>query len=88
MKKIKINLKQTEKVQAYNGALKKASKINHVIKHQNGWAVKKNGASKASAVFDNQGAAVVNATKMAKNDKSSVVIHAKNGRVQDVKRFN
>ena len=88
MKKVKINLKQTQKVQAYNKALKKASRINHVMKHPNGWAVKKNGAVKVSAVFHNQGTAVSNATKMAKSDKSSVVIHAKNGKIRDIRRFD
>jgi len=88
MKKSKIYLKQTKKVKAYNNALKKASKINHVVKHQNGWAVKKNGALKVSAVFDRQRTAVTNATRMAKNDRSSVVIHAKDGRIKNIRRFD
>ena len=88
MKKLRINLKQTKKVQAYNGALKRASKINHVIKHQNGWAVKKNGAQRASVVFSNQGTAISNATQMARNDRSSVVIHNRDGKIRDVRRFN
>ncbi|MBU1200704.1 DUF2188 domain-containing protein [Patescibacteria group bacterium] len=88
MKKLKINLKQTDKVLAYNGALKRATRINHVVKYQNGWAVKKNGAQRVSGIFNDQGTAIDSASKMARNDRSSVVIHGRDGKIRDVRRFN
>lgn len=53
----------------------------HIIKRGDGWAVKKQGAAKASRVFPTQDAAI----KSAKNMKSAseIVIHRRDGSIRN-----
>ncbi len=82
-----INLKQTKQVKRYGKFFKEGSKIKHVVKHENGWAIKRTGASKASKLFKKQEKAINSAIKMAKNAGTAVVIHGRDGRIKDVKRY-
>lgn len=84
MNKRRIKLKSTPRVREYNRALRRGSKIKHVVKHENGWAVKRSGAKRASGVFETQDVAVKSALKMAKNSGTSVVVHRGDGRIRDV----
>ncbi|MGL6066826.1 MAG: DUF2188 domain-containing protein [Cetobacterium sp.] len=54
----------------------------HVTKHPNGWQVKGAGNSKATVVFNTQKEAQTRAIEIAKNQKSEVVIHGKDGRIR------
>jgi uncharacterized protein YdaT len=58
-------------------------KNQHVVKHQDGWAVKGAGNEKATKVTQTQGQAIEKAREIAKNQKSEVVIHGKNGQIRD-----
>ena len=54
----------------------------HVVPHKDGWAVKPEGASKATTVTSTKKEAVSNATVKAKNQKSELVVHGKDGKIQ------
>ena len=54
----------------------------HVVPHENGWAVKKNNASKSSAYTSTKSDAVSKAKKLSKNSGSEMVVHGKNGKIQ------
>ncbi|MBL7078551.1 DUF2188 domain-containing protein [Candidatus Shapirobacteria bacterium] len=86
MKKKSVSLKNTQKVRQYNRALRASSKIQHVVRHENGWAVKKSGASRASGVYEKQSVAVNRAMRVAKNYGTSVLIHGRDGKICDIRR--
>jgi len=58
-------------------------KDQHVVPHQNNWAVKGAGNAKATSVQPTQQKAIQEAIKIAKNQKSEVVIHGKDGKIRD-----
>ncbi|MFI3293203.1 MAG: DUF2188 domain-containing protein [Rikenellaceae bacterium] len=58
-------------------------KNQHVVKSANGWAVKGAGNSKATVIKPTQKQAEGVAIKIAKNQKSEVVIHGVNGKIRD-----
>lgn len=63
---------------------KMSRKTHHVIPNQSGgWSVKKGGSTKASKRFDTKIKAVRYAKKVAKNQHSELVIHKKDGRIQN-----
>jgi hypothetical protein len=55
----------------------------HVVPLGNGWAVKGEGNAKYTAITENKRDATVIARNIAKNNKSEIVIHGKDGRIQD-----
>jgi uncharacterized protein YdaT len=55
----------------------------HVVPHQDGWATKKEGATRAGVVVDTQKAAIDRAREQAKRDHVEVVIHRKDGTIRD-----
>lgn len=61
------------------------SKLNnqHVLPRTDGWAVKKSGASRDTKVFSKQSEAIDFAKQVAKNNKSELFIHSKNGRIRE-----
>jgi uncharacterized protein YdaT len=59
------------------------SKNQHVVPRKDGWAVKSEGASKASVIKTTQAKAIKEAIKIAKNPKSEVVIHGRDGKIRD-----
>ena len=63
------------------------SKNQHVVPRDNGWAVKKEGASKDTKIFNTQKEAENLATQIAKNNKSEVLIHGKNGKIRERNSF-
>ncbi|HET8865441.1 MAG TPA: DUF2188 domain-containing protein [Gracilimonas sp.] len=52
----------------------------HIIKRKDGWAVKKQGSSRASKVYRNQGDAIQGARKM--NSTSEIVVHKRDGSIR------
>lgn len=54
----------------------------HVVPHSGSWAVKTSGASKAAKVTSTQSEAINHATKMAKNNKSELIIHGRDGTIR------
>ncbi len=57
-------------------------KNQHVVKHQNGWAVKGAGNSKATKVTKTQSQAIDVAQDIARNQKSDTKIHGENGKIR------
>ena len=58
-------------------------KNQHVVKHKDGWAVKGAGNTKATNVEKTQAKAIEKAKEIAKNQKSEMFIHGKDGRIRE-----
>lgn len=56
----------------------------HVVKHEDGWAVQTEKAKRASEVKQTKQEAINRAKEIASNKGTSVVIHRKDGNIQDV----
>ncbi len=60
-----------------------AKKDIHVVPHQDGWAVRKEGNDRASRVVDTQKEATQIARDQARREQVEVVIHRRDGRIRD-----
>mgnify|MGYP005867126683 CR=1 FL=1 len=58
-------------------------KNQHVVKNDDKWSVKGAGNSKSTKSFDTQKQAIDHAKSIAKNQKSEVVIHGRDGKIRD-----
>jgi len=47
----------------------------HVIPHKDGWATKREGNDRASKVFEKKSDAVSYGRKVAKHDKTELIVH-------------
>ena len=59
-----------------------AKKNQHVVSLGNGWAVKKEGSSRFTVITETQKDAITVAREIARNNKSELVIHGKDGRIR------
>lgn len=59
------------------------SKKVHVVPHEKGWAVKKEGNDRASVVTETKKEAEKARREIAKEQKTDLVIHGKDGKIQD-----
>lgn len=55
----------------------------HVVPHPKGWAVKREGAVRASSVHDRKADALAAGRAIARKDKVELVIHGRDGKIQD-----
>lgn len=55
----------------------------HVVSHEDGWAVKTEDAKKPSEVFDKKDEAVKRAKEIADNKGTQVIVHKKDGSIQE-----
>ena len=62
--------------------MSKKGKNQHVVPHKDGWAVKGEGNSKATAVRRLQNEAIEIATRIAKNQRSDTKIHGEDNRIR------
>ena len=60
-----------------------AGKNQHVVPHQDGWAVKGAGNQRATSVHSTQQQAIDAGRDIARNQKSELVIHRPDGRIRD-----
>ncbi len=60
----------------------KKGKNQHVVKHENGWAVKGAGNSAATKVTKTQAEAINIAEKIARNQQSDTKIHGRDGKIR------
>lgn len=58
-------------------------KNQHVVKKDNGWAVQGAGSKRATKIVKTQNDAIEAAKEIAKNQKSEVVIHGRDGKIRD-----
>lgn len=59
----------------------------HVVPHDDGWATKKEGATRAGRVTDTQQEAIEKAREQAKRENVEVVIHRRDGSIRDSDSF-
>jgi uncharacterized protein YdaT len=59
------------------------NKNQHIVQHENGWAVKSEGANKATQVFNTQQEAIERGREIAINQKSELLIHNREGQVRE-----
>ncbi|MGI8314804.1 DUF2188 domain-containing protein [Halobacillus mangrovi] len=59
------------------------NKAEHVVAHEEGWAVKAEGAEQPTKVYDNKQDAIDRAKEIAENKGTSAVIHKKDGTIQN-----
>ncbi|QQR55664.1 DUF2188 domain-containing protein [Candidatus Peregrinibacteria bacterium] len=59
----------------------------HLAPNEGKWVVKRALAVRASKIFDNKVEAKIYAVKLAQNEKTELVIHGKDGRIQDRKSY-
>ncbi|UZW58922.1 DUF2188 domain-containing protein [Lysobacter enzymogenes] len=55
----------------------------HVVPHPDGWAVKREGAERASSVHERKADAGEAGRDLARKDEVELVIHRRDGRIQD-----
>lgn len=55
----------------------------HVVPHEDGWAVKGEGNKRYTAIYPYQKDAIERAKEIAQNYEADVIIHGKDGRVRD-----
>ncbi|MGY4801345.1 DUF2188 domain-containing protein [Teichococcus aerofrigidensis] len=60
-----------------------AGKNQHVVPHEDGWAVRGAGSQRATAVFDTQREAIDRAREISRNQDSELLIHGRNGRIRE-----
>lgn len=59
-----------------------AGKNQHVVPHDNGWAVKGEGNTRATSVHDTQKAAIAAAREIARNQEAELLIHGRDGAIR------
>lgn len=64
-----------------------AKRNQHVVPLGNGWAVKGEGSKKFTVITETQKDAITVAREIAKNNKSELVIHGKDGKIRDKDSF-
>ncbi|KAI9132597.1 DUF2188 domain-containing protein [Acaryochloris sp. CCMEE 5410] len=55
----------------------------HIVPHSEGWAVKSEGASRATKVTSTQQEAINIGREIAQNQASELLIHGKNGQIRE-----
>ncbi|MGV3528664.1 MAG: DUF2188 domain-containing protein [Flavisolibacter sp.] len=60
-----------------------AKRNQHVVPLGNGWAVKGEGSKRFTVITETQKDAITVAKGIAKNNKSELVIHGKDGKIRD-----
>lgn len=58
-------------------------KNQHVVPHDNGWAVQGEGNSKPTKITNTQAEAIDKAREIAKNQESELLIHGRDGKIRD-----
>lgn len=60
-----------------------AKESRHVVPHGRGWAVRKTGASRVSATFETQQAAIEKARDVARREGVELYVHGSDGRIRE-----
>lgn len=59
----------------------------HLLPHEDGWALKRTGADRPSFTFESKEDAMVKAIEVARNQGTVLVIHGRDGRVQEQRDY-
>ena len=60
-----------------------SKKGQHVVPSAGGWSVRKAGAGRASSLHATQSDAIEAATRVARNQKTELYIHGRDGRIRE-----
>ena len=63
------------------------SKRIHVVPHNQGWATRREGATRVSSVHPTQTAATQQARTTATRERGEVIIHRRNGQIRDANSY-
>jgi uncharacterized protein YdaT len=64
-----------------------SKKNQHVVPHQDGWAVRGAGNSRATTIHDTQVEAINHAREIAQNQHSELFVHGRDGRIRERDSF-
>lgn len=67
---------------------KASQRHQHVVPHEDGWAVRGEGNKRITASYKYQDDAIDRAKDIARNYGADVVIHGKNGRIRDRRSYD
>lgn len=59
----------------------------HIVPHKDGWAAKREGSKRAALVCPKKADALDKGRKLAKKDEVELVIHKRDGKIQDSDSF-
>lgn len=59
----------------------------HLIPHEQGWAVKKEGAQRPTRTFDNKPEAMEYAVGVARHQKTTLVVHGQDGQIMEQRTY-
>ncbi|WP_188456059.1 DUF2188 domain-containing protein [Virgibacillus oceani] len=71
----------------YDGNPERLLEGEHVVAHENGWAVKSSNAKKPAAVFETKGEAVKRAREIARNKGTKLTVFKLDGSVQEQQSY-
>ncbi len=74
-------------IKEYVKAVERGLKFQHVFPAKNRWVVKTMGSSRASGVFSTQETAIQFGKKLAKKQKTELIIHREDGRIRERNSF-
>jgi uncharacterized protein YdaT len=60
-----------------------ARKGQHVVPAGDKWAVRKSGSSRSTETFNTQGEAITRAREIAKNQRTELYIHGRDGKIRE-----
>lgn len=63
-------------------------KNQHVVAHDNGWAVKAEGASDPTLIFKTQSEAWEKAKSVARKERSEALLHGRDGRIREQNTYS
>ncbi|HJR57086.1 MAG TPA: DUF2188 domain-containing protein [Rhizomicrobium sp.] len=64
-----------------------SKKGQHVVPTTGGWSVKKAGSPRATSTHTTQSEAIATATQLARNQKTEVYVHGRDGRIRERNSF-
>jgi hypothetical protein len=62
-------------------------KNQHVVPHENGWAVRGAGNARATSVHTTQAEAIGRARDIARNQETEMLVHGRNGQIRERDSF-
>lgn len=60
-----------------------SNKNQHVVPHNNAWAVRGAGNERVTSTHNTQAEAIERAREIARNNQSEILIHGRNGQIRD-----
>lgn len=64
-----------------------SNKNQHIVPHENGWAVRGAGNDRATSVHETQAEAIQRGREIAQNNNSELFVHGRNGQIRERDSF-